>query len=131
MPPPSAAHTEGTGVVIVGAGPTGLTAAVRLPDLGIATVVLDAPAAPTRQSRAALGGASALRAAGREAHRSAMPARGGVPARLELTDIPSRFPFALGVPQSTTEGVLLRRLAGLGGSVRREHRVDSVRRDGT
>jgi 2-polyprenyl-6-methoxyphenol hydroxylase-like FAD-dependent oxidoreductase len=47
-------------VVIAGAGPTGLTAAVRLTDLGIATVVLDAVAAPTRTSNAALLHASSL-----------------------------------------------------------------------
>jgi 2-polyprenyl-6-methoxyphenol hydroxylase-like FAD-dependent oxidoreductase len=50
-------------------------------------------------------------------------------AQVELTRIPSAYRFALSVPQSTTEAVLLRRLAALGGSVRRAHRVESVRQD--
>lgn len=36
----------------------------------------------------------------------------------------------MGVPQSTTEQILLRRLSDIGGSVRRRHRVTSVRKDG-
>jgi flavin-dependent dehydrogenase len=38
---------EQTEVVIVGAGPTGLTAAVRLAQLGIRHVVVESRAAPT------------------------------------------------------------------------------------
>src|SRR5262249_50692736 len=65
--------------------------------------------------------------AGREVHRIVLVDRTKVLAHVELTDLPSKYPFALGVPQSTTEEVLLRRLASLGGSVRRGHRVDSLR----
>jgi 2-polyprenyl-6-methoxyphenol hydroxylase-like FAD-dependent oxidoreductase len=45
---------ENTEVVIVGAGPTGLTAAVRLAQLGIPYVLLDARAESTSTSNAAL-----------------------------------------------------------------------------
>ena len=132
-------HTE---VVIVGAGPTGLTAAVRLAQLGVPHVVVDARAAPTLTSNAALVHASSLEllaelgvgndlvAAGRVIRRIVMVDRGRPLFRVELTDLPSRYPFALGVPQSTTEELLLRRLAELGGSVRRRHRVQSVQVDG-
>ena len=55
-----ATEPERTDVVIVGAGPTGLTAAVRLAQLGVPHVVLDAAAAPTTTSKAALVHASSL-----------------------------------------------------------------------
>ena len=47
-----------------------------------------------------------------------------------MTGLPSRYRFALGVPQSTTEQVLLRRLGDLGGCVLRGHRVESIETDG-
>jgi 2-polyprenyl-6-methoxyphenol hydroxylase-like FAD-dependent oxidoreductase len=135
-------RAETTEVVVVGAGPTGLTAAIRLAELGLPHVVLDAAAAePTRTSKAALVHASTLEllaelgagdelvAAGRRIRRIVIVDRGRVLTRIDLTDVPSRYPFALGVPQSTTERVLLRRLAALDGSVQREHRVGSVQQD--
>ncbi|GLY74342.1 FAD-dependent monooxygenase [Actinoallomurus iriomotensis] len=126
-------------VVIVGAGPTGLTAALRLTQLGVPHVVLDAAATPTQTSNAALvhastlellaelGAADQLIEAGGKVVRIVMVDRGRVLARIGLTGVPSRHPFALSVPQSTTEQVLLRRL---GASVRRDHRVTAVREDG-
>ncbi len=135
-------RAERTDVVIVGAGPTGLTAAVRLAQLGIPHVVLDAAAAPAGTSKASLVHASSLEllfelgvgddlvAAGREVKRMVMVDRGRPLVRVNLTDLPSRYPFALGVPQSTTEELLLQRLAELGGAVRRLHRVGSVRAHG-
>ena len=132
------AQSEETEVVIVGAGPTGLTAAVRLAQLGIPHVVVDSRATPTLTSNAALVHASSLEllgelgvgndlvAAGRVIRRIVMVDRGRPLVRVELTDLPSRYPFALGVPQSTTEELLLRRLGELGGSVRRLHRVQTV-----
>jgi 2-polyprenyl-6-methoxyphenol hydroxylase-like FAD-dependent oxidoreductase len=131
-----------TDVLIVGAGPTGLTAAVRLAQLDVRYLILDAAKAPTQTSKAALVHASTLELlaelgagdrlveAGREVHSIVVVDRTKVLARIELTDIPSKFPFALGVPQSTTEEVLIRRLASVGGSVRRGYRVDSLRENG-
>jgi 2-polyprenyl-6-methoxyphenol hydroxylase-like FAD-dependent oxidoreductase len=133
---------EHTTVVIVGAGPTGLTAAVRLAQLGIPYVLLDAAPAPTSTSNAALVHAStleilaelglgdALVAAGRRMDRIVMVDRGRPLVRVSFTNLPSRYAFALGVPQSTTEELLLRRLAELAGSVRRRHRVRTVRAHG-
>jgi 2-polyprenyl-6-methoxyphenol hydroxylase-like FAD-dependent oxidoreductase len=131
-------NPESTDVVIVGAGPTGLTAAVRLAQLGVPHVIVDGAAAPTTTSKAALVHASTLEllaelgvgddlvAAGRVMHRIVMVDRGRPLVRIELGNLPTRYAFALGVPQSTTEELLLRRLAELGGSVRRCHRVDGV-----
>ncbi len=133
---------EHTAVLIVGAGPTGLTAAVRLAQLGIPYVLVDASPAPTSTSNAALvhaasiellaelGVGDALVAAGRRLHRIVMVDRGRPLLAVRLAVLESSYPFALGVPQSTTEELLLRRLAGLAGSVRRRHRVHAVRKHG-
>ena len=107
-------RAESTEVVVVGAGPTGLTAAIRLAELGVPHVVLDAAAEPTRTSKAALvydstlellaefGAGDELVAAGRKIRRIVVLGRGRVLTRIDLTDVASRYPFALGVPQSTT-----------------------------
>jgi 2-polyprenyl-6-methoxyphenol hydroxylase-like FAD-dependent oxidoreductase len=73
-----------------------------------------------------VGAAGELIAAGAQMNRIGFSDRGRVIARIGLTGLPSRYPFALGVPQSTTEQVLVRRLAALGGAIRREHRAESV-----
>ena len=129
---------EETDVVIVGAGPTGLTAAVRLAQLGVPHVLLDGAAEPSQTSKAALVHAATLEllaevgvgddlvAAGRVMRRIVMVDRGRPLVRVELGHLPTRYPFALGVPQSTTEALLLQRLHDLGGAVRRLHRVDVV-----
>jgi 2-polyprenyl-6-methoxyphenol hydroxylase-like FAD-dependent oxidoreductase len=142
IPTESPGRTEVTDVLIVGAGPTGLTAAARLAELEVPCLVLDAADAPTQTSKAALVHASTLELlaelgvgdelveAGREIHRIVMADRARVLARVDLTGIPSKYPFALSVPQCTTEEILLRRLASLGGSVRRDHQVHSLREDG-
>src|SRR5215468_613643 len=125
-------------VVIVGAGPTGLTAAARLAQLGVAHVVVDADVGPTRESRAALlhaatleildevGVAGELIAAGVRVNRIGFCDRGRIIARIGLAGVPSRYQFALGVPQSTTEQVLVARLGALGGSIRRGHQAGKV-----
>jgi 2-polyprenyl-6-methoxyphenol hydroxylase-like FAD-dependent oxidoreductase len=134
---------EAVNVVIVGSGPTGLTAAVRLAGLGVDHVVLDAAAEPTHTSKAALvhastlellaeiGAGDALVAAGLKVRRIVMRDRGKVLLRVRLDGLPSRYPFGLSVPQSTTEQVLLGRLHELSGTVRRSHRVTAIRAEGS
>jgi 2-polyprenyl-6-methoxyphenol hydroxylase-like FAD-dependent oxidoreductase len=131
-----------TDVVIVGAGPTGLVAAARLAEFGVDHVVLDRASGPTRTSNAALVHASTVEIltelgvgddlveGGQKVHRMVLVDRGRPLTRLDLGNLPTRFPFALGIPQSTTEALLLKRLADLGGSVHRDHRVTAVREEG-
>jgi 2-polyprenyl-6-methoxyphenol hydroxylase-like FAD-dependent oxidoreductase len=130
--------TERTEVLIVRAGPTGLTAAVRLAQLGVPHVLLDARDGPTETSNAALVHASTIEllaelgigdelvAAGRRIDHIVLVDRGRPLVRLGFGGLPTPYPFALGVPQNITEALLLKQLAQLGGEVRRGRRVDLV-----
>ena len=129
-------------VVIVGAGPTGLTAAVRLAQLGIDALVVDRSAAPTATSKAALvhaatlelleqlGVAQAAVGAGVPMRRLAVMDRGRPLMSVDFSQLETTFPFALGLPQSATEGLLLRRLEELGCSVLRPVVIESVTAEG-
>jgi len=120
-----------------------LTAAIRLAQLDIPFVLLDSAPAPSETSKASLVHAATLEllaelgvsdqlvAAGRRIHRIRMVDRGSPLLSVPLTGLPTAYPFGLTVPQSTTEGILLQRLSELAGSVRREHRVETVSADGT
>ena len=63
---------------------------------------------------------------GQVMRRIVMVDRGRPLISIQLDDLPSSYPFALGVPQSTTEELLARRLDALGGSVRREWCVEAL-----
>ncbi|MGW6276155.1 FAD-dependent oxidoreductase [Kribbella sp. NPDC055071] len=127
-----------TDVAIIGAGPTGLTAGLRLAQLGIDHLVLDRSATPTLTSKAALVHAATLElfeqlgvvdqavAAGVQMRRLVMLDRGRPLLSVDFSLLETARPFALGLPQSTTEGLLLRRLQDLGGSVRRPVVIESV-----
>lgn len=96
--PPDPGRTRATtDVVIVGAGPTGLVAAARLAEFGIAPVVLDSASTPTQTSKATLVHASTVEIlaelgvgrelveGGRKAHRMVMAESGqpGAAGRLD------------------------------------------------
>jgi 2-polyprenyl-6-methoxyphenol hydroxylase-like FAD-dependent oxidoreductase len=127
-----------TTVLIVGAGPTGLTLACRLATLGVGFRIIDRAARPTPKSRAALvhaatielldelGAADRLIAQGRVLDQLRFTDAGRTLVRVGFDRIPSRYRFALAVPQSTTERVLAERLAELGGTVERELEAESV-----
>ncbi|MCX2730796.1 FAD-dependent monooxygenase [Saccharopolyspora sp. NFXS83] len=105
-------------VLIVGAGPTGLTAAVELSRLGVPVRIIDRAAQPATTSRALAvqartlellhprgAGAEMLRL-GNKARSTALHARGRKLATVELHRMPSRFNHVLLLPQSETERLL-------------------------
>lgn len=129
-------------IVIVGAGPTGLTLACQLLRRGVPCTVLDAADAPSDRSRAIgvsarslevldeLGAATTLVERGVRCTAAVFYSAGRVigqvtPAAARHT----RFPFMLAVPQSATEVVLEQTLRDLGGTVERGHRVTGLDQD--
>lgn len=111
-----------TEVIVVGAGPTGLLLAGDLAAAGVAVTVLERRAEESNLTRAfavhartleqldARGVADELIATGRRIGRLRL--FGSV--ELDLSRLPSRFPFVLITPQYQTERVLAERASALG-----------------
>ena len=132
-------------VLVVGAGPVGLTTACQLARLGVPVRVVEALAQPTTESRAvgvharslemlaALGVLPRLEALGRRIGGIEMldGRTGATRARIDVAGIPSRHPYVLDVPQPDTEAVLAERAAELGvvdRARRHPHRARPARR---
>ncbi len=128
-------------VVIVGAGPAGLALASTLASLGVVPVLIDRLSEGDNTSRAAvvhartlevleeLGVSEALRAQGVVVPRFTVRDRDRVLLTLRFDGLPTRYPYTLMVPQSTTEAILLSRLRELGGRVYRPYTVTRVEQD--
>jgi 2-polyprenyl-6-methoxyphenol hydroxylase-like FAD-dependent oxidoreductase len=135
---------ERVDVVIVGAGPVGLTAACVLQAGGAKILVVDAADAGANTSRAAVIHARTLEVLDSIAVTERLLADGLVVpvftvrdrtrtlAYLDFANLPTRYPFTLMLPQSRTEEILAHRLAELGSHVDRRCTVTGVRttRDG-
>ncbi|MEU9663847.1 FAD-dependent oxidoreductase [Streptomyces chartreusis] len=122
-------------VVIVGAGPVGLWAALELSRLNIHVLVLERHLTRQSQSRAGSLHPRTLElfaARGlaehflREGVRVDSGHFAGLRSRLDFTQLDSRYPFTLQLPQSTTEAILEQEVAALGGAVQRGHEAISV-----
>lgn len=130
-------------VLVVGAGPVGLAAAATLAGHKVDVMVLDAQPEAAHTSRAAvvhahtlevleaIGAAGPLAAAGIHAPRFTIRDRDRTLVPVRFDDLPTRYPYALMVPQSTTEAVLLEQLQARGGRVLRPHTVVDLKVDST
>ncbi|HEX7426166.1 MAG TPA: FAD-dependent oxidoreductase, partial [Mycobacterium sp.] len=130
-----------TDVLIVGAGPSGLTLAASLVSRGIATTVVDRQAAGANTSRAAVINARSLEVLedldvarrlvkkGVQAPLFSIRDRARTLIPIDFSTLPTEYPYSLMVPQSTTERLLLDRLVELGGSVVRPKTLTSIEQD--
>src|SRR5215212_2700539 len=128
-------------VLIVGAGPTGLTLAASLVARGIATTVVDRQTAGANTSRAAVVNARTLEVLedldvarrlvkeGIQAPRFSIRDRARTLIPIDFSELPTDYPYSLMVPQATTERLLLERLTELGGTVLRPKTLASLRQD--
>lgn len=123
--------TAETQVVIVGAGPTGLTLAIRLAAAGIPFMLADKLTMPQATSRAAaihartlevvepLGVTDHLLAAGLRLPTASLRNRDRVLMRLDFSTLRTRYRFVLALQQDQTEAILARRLTTLGSTIER------------
>jgi 2-polyprenyl-6-methoxyphenol hydroxylase-like FAD-dependent oxidoreductase len=130
-----------TDVLIVGAGPSGLTLAASLVKRGIATTIVDRQPAGANTSRAAVVNARTLEVLeeldvamrlvkeGIQAPRFSIRDRARTLIPIDFSELPTDYPYSLMVPQSTTEKLLLDRLVELGGAVLRPKTLSSIMQD--
>jgi 2-polyprenyl-6-methoxyphenol hydroxylase-like FAD-dependent oxidoreductase len=130
-------------VLVVGAGPVGLTAASALAKQGREVMIVDAAHEGANTSRAAVIHAKTLEvlesievtprllAEGVVVPVFTMRDRARVLAALDFSGLDTAYPFTLMVPQWRTERLLTERLTELGGRVLRGQRLTSVHSDGT
>ncbi|WP_433505810.1 FAD-dependent monooxygenase [Pseudonocardia halophobica] len=130
-------------VLVVGAGPVGLTTACQLARQGVPVRIVDALEQPTTESRAvgvharsmemlaALGVLPRLEVRGRriDALEILDGRTGATRTNLDVTGVPSRHPYVLDVPQPDTEAVLADRAAELGVVVERGVTLTALTQD--
>ncbi|MGV3525057.1 MAG: FAD-dependent monooxygenase [Candidatus Sericytochromatia bacterium] len=138
---PETLHTE---VLIVGAGPTGLSLAAQLQRQSIASVICDPKSGPTPLSKALvvhartleiydqLGLAKRAVAQGERLQQVVLSQAGQVRARVSLAELGaglSPFPFALIFEQSHNEALLLAHLQAQGYTPLWQTALDSLQQD--
>lgn len=132
-------QTTTTDVLVVGAGPVGLTAAIVLIQHGHDVTVVDRQAEGTNTSRAAVvhphtlellepyGVVDELVARGVHTPTFAIRDRDELLIAVPFSDLPTRYPYTLMISQADTEAFLLNRLEDLGGKVIRPASVTEIR----
>jgi 2-polyprenyl-6-methoxyphenol hydroxylase-like FAD-dependent oxidoreductase len=131
-----------TPILVVGAGPVGLTMASELSRFGVGVRIIDRNPHPTKTSRALviwsrtlelmdrMGCTRTFLDAGLRAHGASMRAGQVVLGRPRFDDIASEYNFALMIPQRDTERLLIQHLRTLGVEVERQVELLSfVQRD--
>lgn len=133
--------TRNLPVLVVGAGPTGLTAALELSRLGVAVRIVDRAVAPSTTSRALgvqartlellkpRGLTSEMVRLGNRVFETALHARGERIAGIDFRRMQSEFPFILMLAQSETERLLTERLADHGVRVERGVAFETLTQD--
>ncbi|MEA2183898.1 MAG: hypothetical protein QOF69_3083 [Solirubrobacteraceae bacterium] len=131
-----------TDVLVVGAGPVGLTLAASLHARGVGVVLVDKAAEVSTTSRAAVIHARTLEVLGGIDISDELVRRGMIVPRFTVRDrdralltvdfdgLPTRHPYTLMLPQNITEDVLTSRLAELGGRVHRPYELARAEQDG-
>jgi 2-polyprenyl-6-methoxyphenol hydroxylase-like FAD-dependent oxidoreductase len=132
-----------TDVLIAGAGPAGLAAAIALAEAGVDFVLIDRQAEGANTSRACvvhartlevlaeLGVTERLKELGVVVPKFTVRDGATVLARVPFGGLPTAYPYTLMVPQDRTEAVLLARLREVGGDVHRPYEVTTVAGDDT
>ncbi|MCP2342259.1 FAD-dependent monooxygenase [Actinomadura rupiterrae] len=127
-----------TDVLVVGAGPVGLTLATALTRAGVDTVVIDKATAPAPTSRATvvharslevlrgIGATDVLLSQGIKVPRYTVRDHDRVLLRIDFGTLPTDYPFALMIPQHTTERILADRLGSVGGAVLRDRELAHI-----
>lgn len=131
-------NTATADVLVVGAGPVGLTAALVLKQLGHDVLIVDGQAAGANTSRAAVvhshtleilepyGVVPALVERGVHTPVFTIRDRDQVLIPVPFDDLPTAYPYTLMISQADTEKFLLRRVTELGVEVRRPVTVTTV-----
>jgi len=126
-------------VVIVGAGPTGLTLGAELRRLGVPALILDKQAAGENTSRACvvhartlevlegIGATPELLRHGLIVPTFRIRDRSHVLATISFKDLETAYPYTLMCPQDRVERILLKRLESFGGEVQRPTDVLEIR----
>jgi 2-polyprenyl-6-methoxyphenol hydroxylase-like FAD-dependent oxidoreductase len=132
-----------TDVLVVGAGPTGLTLAASLIAQGNRVVVVDKLAERQNTSRAAAVNARTLEVlegldvarrmvkAGLIAPRFTMREGPRILIPVDFSQLPTAHPYTLMLSQADTERLLLERLHELGGDVQRPKTLSRIAQDAT
>jgi 2-polyprenyl-6-methoxyphenol hydroxylase-like FAD-dependent oxidoreductase len=133
---------EARHILIVGAGPTGLTAALELARRGLAPRIIDRKSAPTPLSKAvgisarsldileASGVSARLLVRGIKVRHGHVRYKGRTLGMIDFSRIPHRFNFLLSLPQSETETVMCDVLAAMGITVEWRTTLITVRPGG-
>ncbi|MET0995230.1 MAG: FAD-dependent monooxygenase [Mycobacterium sp.] len=130
-----------TDVLVVGAGPTGLTLAASLVARGVRTTVVDRLAAGANTSRAAVVNARSLEVLedldvsrrlvkeGVQAPRFSIRDGSRTLIPIDFSVLPTDYAYSLMLPQCSTERLLLDRLVELGGTVLRPKTLITIAQD--
>jgi len=130
-------------VLVVGAGPTGLTMACELARHGITPRIIDKRAQPSQRSKAFgvhprtlelfdnIGIVDTVMAQGNPCPSMSIYNKGKPLAQMDMTEhVPSQYPFFLIIAQSDTERILIDHLHSFGIEVERETELLDFEQDG-